>query len=177
MILGVIKNVDDNNGLKVLIDGETSTSTKKYSYLASYVPAVNDRVVIEEIGGSYVIIGKIVTEIEQSGIVRQADNATNADYANSAAYATSAQNAVNAANAENAANAALAAKATTALACSGNSDTATVAEKAQGIDWRCMTYESGKLVTGVTKQYVSDLGMSVVTDVSITYFTRNFVYK
>ena len=171
MILGVIKNVDDNNGLKVLIDGETSTSTKKYSYLASYVPAVNDRVVIEEIGGSYVIIGKIVTEIEQSGIVRQADNATNADYASSAGYATSAQNAVNAANAENAANA------TTAQACSGNAKTATTAQYAQGIDYTCMTYDNGYLVSRVDREYISDLGKYVVTDVRLNMLNRNFVYK
>lgn len=177
MILGVIKNVDNNNGLRVLVDGETSTSTKKYSYLASYVPAVNDRVVIEEIGGSYVILGKIVTEFEQSGIVRQAENAENAEYADSAGYAASAQNAVNAANAENAANATNATTATTALNCSGNSDTATTAENAKGIDWRCTTYESGKLVTGVSRQYISDLNTYVVTDVSLTFFNRDFVYR
>lgn len=173
MILGVIKNVDETNGLKVLIDGETSTSTKKYSYLASYVPAVNDRVVIEEIGGSYVIIGKIVTEYEQSGIVRQAENA---EYADSAAYASQAQNAQNAVNAANAENAANATNATTAATCTGNANTATLADRASGIDRFCRDYETGYLVDRVSKQYISDLGTYVVTDVDLG-FRRDFVYK
>lgn len=59
MILGKVSAIDSTNGLQITIDGETSATTKKYKYLASYTPAVNDRVLIEEIGGSYVILGKI----------------------------------------------------------------------------------------------------------------------
>ena len=49
MILGTISAVDDDNGLQLIIDGEDTATTKKYTYMASYVPAANDRVLIEEI--------------------------------------------------------------------------------------------------------------------------------
>lgn len=48
-------------GVKVQFDGETTPSTKLYKRLASYSsPAVNDRVLLVNVGGTYVIIGKIV---------------------------------------------------------------------------------------------------------------------
>ena len=50
-----------SGGVSVQFDGETTPSTKKYKRLASYSnPAVNDRVMMVKIGGSYVILGKIV---------------------------------------------------------------------------------------------------------------------
>ena len=62
MILGTISAVDNDNGLQLIIDGEDSPTTKKYTYMASYVPAANDRVLIEEISGSYVIMGKVISD-------------------------------------------------------------------------------------------------------------------
>ena len=59
MILGTIKSNTSGSGVTVQIDGESSATTKKYAYLSSYTPAVNDRVLIAEVGGSYVILGKI----------------------------------------------------------------------------------------------------------------------
>lgn len=45
----------------VKFDGETYESQKLYKRLASYsTPAVNDRVLMMPISGSYVILGKIV---------------------------------------------------------------------------------------------------------------------
>jgi len=41
-------------------DGETAPSAKKYKRLSSYTPAVGDRVLMAEIAGTYVILGKIV---------------------------------------------------------------------------------------------------------------------
>lgn len=55
--------------------------------MASYVPTANDRVLIEEVGGSYVIMGKVVSEVAQSGVARTADSATTATTATSATSA------------------------------------------------------------------------------------------
>lgn len=170
MILGVIDTVDSVNGLKVIIDGESSPSTKKYSYIASYVPVANDRVIIEEINGSYVIIGKIVSEIAESGIVRQADNATNATHASTADSATTATSATTAASCTG-----NAATATTAAACTGNAATATVSATTKGFDYS-VSSESGMLVTNVQSQYSSQLGMYIVTAVN-TGISHNYTYK
>ena len=78
MILGTISAVDNDNGLQLTIDGEDAPTTKKYTYVASYVPTANDRVLIEEISGSYVIMGKVISDVASSGIARQADAATTA---------------------------------------------------------------------------------------------------
>lgn len=59
VILGTVKSNTSGSGVTVQIDGESSATTKKYTYLSSYSPAVNDRVLIAEVGGSYVILGKI----------------------------------------------------------------------------------------------------------------------
>lgn len=61
MILGTVKAVDVGNGLQLLIDGEEEPTTKKYKYISSYTPTIDDRVMIEEIGGSYVVLGKIIS--------------------------------------------------------------------------------------------------------------------
>ena len=157
MILGTISAVDDDNGLQLIIDGEDTATTKKYTYMASYVPAENDRVLIEEVGGSYVIMGKVINDVASSGIVRQATNATNAT------------NAINATNADVAttANACTgnAATATTAAACTGNAATST---NTNGISYTCPT-TYGQLVTNVTRTYNSTLGTYIVTDVSLSY--------
>lgn len=93
MILGTISAVDSSNGLQLTIDGEDSPTTKKYTYMASYVPAANDRVLIEEISGSYVIMGKVINDVDSSGIARQAATATTADTAATATNATTADSA------------------------------------------------------------------------------------
>jgi hypothetical protein len=59
MILGKISTYTSGQGATVIIDGETSATTKKYPVLGSYTPASSDRVLIAEVGDSYVIIGKI----------------------------------------------------------------------------------------------------------------------
>lgn len=80
MILGKVQAVDNTNGLSILLDSETEATTKDYKYLASYVPAVGDRVLIEQISGTYVIIGKIISTKANAG---QAAHATSATTANS----------------------------------------------------------------------------------------------
>ena len=153
MILGTISAVDNDNGLQLIIDGEDTPTTKKYTYMSSYVPAANDRVLIEEIGGSYVIVGKVISDFTESGIARQA------------ASATTAQNADNATNA------------TTAASCSGNSATATVADKTKGFD-SSVGSAYGQLVSSVTRTYNSTIGSYIVTDVQLEpYSKKYFVYK
>jgi hypothetical protein len=50
-----------SGGITVQFDGETAPSSKKYKRLASYSsPTVNDRVMMVKIGGTYVILGKII---------------------------------------------------------------------------------------------------------------------
>ena len=90
MILGTISAVDNDNGLQLIIDGEDSPTTKKYTYMASYVPAANDRVLIEEISGSYVIMGKVISDVASSGHARVAQTAVNATTADVAITSSSA---------------------------------------------------------------------------------------
>jgi hypothetical protein len=59
MKLGTISAYTANSGVKVTIDGESTSTTKTYKFLSSYSPAVGDRVLIEELAGSYVVLGKI----------------------------------------------------------------------------------------------------------------------
>jgi len=50
-----------SGGVFVQFDGETTASQKSYKCLASYSsPTVSDRVLLVKVGGSYVILGKIV---------------------------------------------------------------------------------------------------------------------
>lgn len=153
MILGTISAVDNDNGLQLIIDGEDEPTTKKYTYMASYVPAANDRVLIEEISGSYVIMGKVISDYSSSGVARTADTATTAETATSATSATTAE---------------------TAATCTGNAATATTATTADGLKNGYTTY--GQLVTYVTRSYNSQLGTWIVTDITLGG-NHNYVYQ
>ena len=150
MILGTINAVDNDNGLQLIIDGEDLPTTKKYTYMSSYVPTANDRVLIEEIGGSYVIMGKVISDVASSGIARSAENATNAT------NATNAENATNATNAENATN-------------------ATNATNADNLNNSSTAF--GQLVSSVTRSYNATIGSYIVTDVQLSGTFHNYVYK
>ncbi len=58
MMLGIVASVTVN-GLTIIIDGETSATEKSYRYLSSYTPTVGDRILIVQVGDSYVVLGKI----------------------------------------------------------------------------------------------------------------------
>ena len=156
MILGTINAVDNDNGLQLIIDGEDLPTTKKYTYMSSYVPTANDRVLIEEIGGSYVIMGKVISDVASSGIARSAENATNAT------NATNAENATNATNAENATNAT-------------NAENATNATNADNLNNSSTAF--GQLVSSVTRSYNATIGSYIVTDVQLSGTFHNYVYK
>lgn len=57
--IGTIASVDGKP--TVIFAGESTPSQKGYSYLASYTPAVGDRVLLVKIGGTYVILDKLIT--------------------------------------------------------------------------------------------------------------------
>lgn len=157
MILGTISAIDDDNGLQLIIDGEDDPTTKKYTYMASYVPTANDRVLVEEISGSYVIMGKVISDKSMSGVARTAETATNATTAASCTGN--------------------AATATTAASCTGNAATATVSDKTKGFD-NTVSSAYGQLVASVTREYDSQLGKYIVTNVDLAgYGSHYYVYK
>lgn len=50
----------NSQGTQVIFNGETTPTTKRYMRLEGYTPAVNDRVLMEHISGTWVILGKVV---------------------------------------------------------------------------------------------------------------------
>lgn len=80
MILGTISDVT-TNGVTLTIDGDTSATTKEYMFLSPYYPENGDRVLIEEVGGQYVVLGKVISDPAQAAIARRALNADNATVA------------------------------------------------------------------------------------------------
>lgn len=55
------------NTAKVKFDGEETAAEKQFAYLSSYTPAVNDRVLLASIGGTYIILGKIKYNVSAGG--------------------------------------------------------------------------------------------------------------
>ena len=68
MILGTVTAYTNNQGVKVRIDGESEATTKRYMWLSSYHPIVNDRVLIENVGDEYVILGKVTNDLASSAL-------------------------------------------------------------------------------------------------------------
>lgn len=66
MMLGTITAWTSGTGAKIRIDGEETATEKSYLWLAPYRPAVGDRVLIEEVGGQYVILGKVTESVSDS---------------------------------------------------------------------------------------------------------------
>jgi hypothetical protein len=83
MILGTISSYSSGSGVTLTIDGETSPTTKKYMFLGSYTPVVGDRVLIEEISDSYVVLGVVVSTpkiIQARRVTQYSDNPTGSNY-------------------------------------------------------------------------------------------------
>jgi hypothetical protein len=57
--LATVVGLFDNDTAKIQFDGEDTPSEKQYAYLDSYVPEVDDRVLLGILGGTYVILGKV----------------------------------------------------------------------------------------------------------------------
>jgi len=61
--MGKVSALFANSTAKVSFDGEGAASEKQYSYLSSYKPVVNDRVLMAYVSGTYIILGKINFEV------------------------------------------------------------------------------------------------------------------
>jgi len=48
------------SGLMIKLSGEDTARAKAYKRLSSYTPAINDRVILAKISGTYVVLGKVV---------------------------------------------------------------------------------------------------------------------
>ena len=59
-LLGIVKTIN-STGLSIQIDGELDPTKKDYLFLGSYIPKVNDRVLIARIGSSYVVLGNVAS--------------------------------------------------------------------------------------------------------------------
>lgn len=55
--LGVVTETSD--GLMIKLSGEETAREKSYKRLSSYAPAINDRVILAKISGTYVVLGKV----------------------------------------------------------------------------------------------------------------------
>ena len=65
--LGVVSGLFELNGTaQILFDGESEASDKEYAYLSTYIPEIDDRVLLCVVGGTYVILGKISYNIAPS---------------------------------------------------------------------------------------------------------------
>lgn len=64
--LGTVAALFENNTAQVLFDGETTASEKQYAYLSTYVPEVDDRVLLVNVGGTYIIMGDISYNVAPS---------------------------------------------------------------------------------------------------------------
>ena len=58
--LATVVALFETGAAKIRFDGEEEASEKQYSYLSSYQPTINDRIIVAVISGTYVILGKIV---------------------------------------------------------------------------------------------------------------------
>lgn len=58
--LATVKELFEDGTAKIQFLGEDTPSEKEYSYLASYMPTVEDKVFLLPFAGSYVIIGKLL---------------------------------------------------------------------------------------------------------------------
>lgn len=74
MILGTVTERINGQGARIVIDGEETATEKPYMWLSSYFPRVGDRVLIEEVSGQYVILGKVTNDTVPSALARATDN-------------------------------------------------------------------------------------------------------
>ena len=74
MMLGTISSWSNNSGARITIDGENAATVKPYLWLSPYRPSVGDRVLIEEVGGQYVILGKLTNDTQASALAYNVTN-------------------------------------------------------------------------------------------------------
>lgn len=64
--MAVVVALFPNNTAKITFDGESDASEKQYSYIASYVPKIGDRVLLAAVSGTYIILGKVNYNVSPS---------------------------------------------------------------------------------------------------------------
>lgn len=81
LLLATVASVT-NNGLTMILDGESEATQKKYKYMTSAYPdpSVGDRVVVMRLSGTYVVLGKIgsSTPATEKYVRRSGDTMTGA---------------------------------------------------------------------------------------------------
>lgn len=58
--LGTIDPAYTTGRPKVTFDGESTMSTRTYTYLSPYTPAAGDRVQLDRVGSTWVIQGRVI---------------------------------------------------------------------------------------------------------------------
>ena len=77
--IGIITSIVSGKP-RIMFDGETVASGKGYSFIQNYAPNIGDRVLLSRISGTYIITGKIVTDVsEASGEFTPAFGSSNND--------------------------------------------------------------------------------------------------
>ena len=66
--LATVVDISQNNTAIIQFDGEEEPSSKSFAFLDSYQANIGDRILLSNVGGTYVIIGK-VQYIESGGVV------------------------------------------------------------------------------------------------------------
>ena len=59
MKMATVKEVSAS-GTKLQFDGEETASEQFYYRVSSYTPTLDDRVIVEQIAGTHVILGKVI---------------------------------------------------------------------------------------------------------------------
>lgn len=74
MMLGTISSFSRNSGATLTIDGESTATRKRYLWLAPYRPIVGDRVLVEEVGDQYIVLGKVTSDTVESALAYNITN-------------------------------------------------------------------------------------------------------
>lgn len=62
--IATVTSLTENGCAKITFTGEEQESTKEYSYLYSYAPAIGDVVLCLKLNNTYAIVGKLVYQVE-----------------------------------------------------------------------------------------------------------------
>jgi hypothetical protein len=94
-----------SDGATVVFEGESTSSGKSYSIVQSYFPTANDRVILLQISGTYIILGSVGAPIQPITYIPDSEKGTANGVATLNAIGQVVQKAVSAASADNATNA------------------------------------------------------------------------
>lgn len=61
LLLAKVGTYTSGAGATLIFDGQTAATTKQYKHLSPYTPEAGARVLVAKIGGSYVILGAVVS--------------------------------------------------------------------------------------------------------------------